>query len=195
MRIIFSFLAAAAGVYSALLFVRIILSWFRNQSYTKPVQILKKLTDPYLDWWRNALKLRIGFLDFSVIAAIVFLSFIQNIFYTLSLSVRMTLGFILAQILLSLWNVFSVILGFFLIIIILRIFAYITNRNIYSPFWSVVENISQPLMYRMNRLIYGKKIGNFFQGLIISLIVFAVLLIGGRFLIDFIASLLMGFPI
>jgi len=47
----------------------------------------------------------------------------------------------------------------------------------------------------MNRLIYGKKIGNFFQGLIISLIVFAVLLIGGRFLIDFIASLLMGFPI
>ena len=195
MRLIFGILAAAAGVYSVLLPIRIVISWFGNSLYSRPVEILNKITDPYLDWWRKALNLRVGFLDFSVVAAVVFLSLIQNIFYTLSLSERMTLGFLLAEILLSLWNIISFIVGFFMVIIILRAFAYLANRDIYSPFWSVIETISQPVMYRMNRIIFGKKIGNFFTGIIIALLMLAVILIGGRFLVNFLAGLLFNLPV
>ena len=195
MRFIFGILAAAAGIYSVLLLVRIVLSWFGNSFYSKPVEILNKITDPYLDWWRRVLNFRVGIFDFSVIVAVVFLSLVQNIFYTLSLSERMTLGFLLAEILLSLWNIVSFIIGFFIIVIILRAAAYLTNRDIYSPFWSIVDTISQPLMYRMNRIIFGRKIGNYLTGIIMAVLMLAAILIGGWILIKFIAGLLYNLPV
>ena len=190
MRTILSILAAAAGVYSLLIFIRILFSWFGDFVSGKPVAIIKKITDPYLDWWRKNLNLRIGFLDFSAIAAIVALSFLQNVLYTLSYSERMSIGFILAQIIVSIWTIISFIIGFFMIIIFLRGVAYITNRNTYSPFWGAVDTIYQPLMYRMNRIIFGNRIGSFVKGMIISFIILAVILFGGRILITLLADVL-----
>jgi len=195
MRFILNILAAAAGIYSVLILIRIILTWFGNFVSGKPVDILKRITDPYLDWWRKNLKLQVGNLDFSVIAAIVFLSLIQYILFTLSVSDGMSLGHILAVTLLSIWRIISFIIIFFMVVIILRLIAYLTSRNVYSPFWGAVDSISQPVMYKMNRFIYGKKIGGYLQGIIITLIIFAVLLVGGRFLMNYLASLLVKLPV
>ena len=194
MRIIFGFLAAAAAVYSVLIFIRILFSWFGDFVSGKPVEIIKKITDPYIDWWRNIVKLRIGFLDFSVVVAIVFLSLMQNIFISLSMSERMTFGFILAEIISSIWMIISFILLFFIIIIILRLIAFTTNRNIYSIFWSIIDSISKPILYRMNRIIYGNKVGKFLNGMIISLIILVIILLGGRFLISLLTNLLTNTP-
>jgi len=198
MRAVFGFLSAGVGIYSLLIFIRIIFSWFRgitHESSGKVIEILNKITDPYLNWWRNNLKLQVGFLDFSTIAAIVSLSFIQNILFTLSVSERMTLGFILAQILLSIWTIISFIIGFFMIIIFLRFIAYVTNRNIYSLFWGAIDSISAPVLYRINRIIYGNKIGNYLNGLIFSFIILGLLLVAGKFIIDIIAGFLINLPI
>jgi len=195
MRTIFGVLAAAAGIYSLLIFIRIIFSWFRGMVSGKPVEILNKITDPYLNWWRRNLNLRIGFLDFSAIAAIVSLYLIQNLFNMLSVAQRISIGHILAIILLSLWMVVSFIAGFCMIIIILRLFAYLANRNIYSPFWNAIDSISQPLMYRMNRLFFGNKIGGYLKGIIFSLILLAVIMLGGRFLVNLLANFLFNLQI
>ena len=195
MRTIFGVLAAAAGIYSLLIFIRIIFSWFRGMVSGKPVEILNKITDPYLNWWRRNLNLRIGFLDFSAIAAIVSLYLIQNLLNMLSVAQRISIGHILAIILLSLWMVVSFIAGFCMIIIILRLFAYLANRNIYSPFWNAIDSISQPLMYRMNRLFFGNKIGGYLKGIIFSLIFLAVLMIGGKYVIDFLVNMLYRLPV
>ncbi|WP_461252346.1 YggT family protein, partial [Treponema sp. R8-4-B8] len=93
MRFIFGFLAAITGIYSVIIFIRIIFSWFGSMVGGKPVEILNKITDPYLDWSRQKLRLNIGAFDFSVIPAIVFLSFIQNLFRILSIAARLPLGF------------------------------------------------------------------------------------------------------
>jgi YggT family protein len=195
MRAFFGLLAFLTSIYSILIFIRIILTWFSAMVPGKPVLILSIITDPYLNWWRKNLNLRAGFLDFSVIVAIVFLSLIQNVFYTLSLSEKISLGFLLAQILISLWTIVSFIIGFFLIIIILRGIAYIFSLNTYTPFWSIVESISQPVMYRINRLIYGKNIGNYFFGIVVSFFLFLTLFIGGRFIINILANILYELPI
>ncbi|MCL2763745.1 MAG: YggT family protein [Treponema sp.] len=195
MRAIFSFLAFAAGIYSILIFVRIIISWFAGNVFGKPAEILKKITDPYLNWWRKNLKLQFGSLDFSAVAAIVFLSLLQNILFTLSVSQMITIGLILAQILLSLWTIITFIIGFIMVIIILRLFAYLTNRNIYSNFWRVIDSIYQPLMYRMNRIIFGNKIAGFMKGMIISLLLLALLMFGGRIIINLIAGFLARLPV
>jgi len=195
MRIIFKILAAITGIYSLIIFVRIIFSWFGNMVSGKPVEIINKITDPYLDWWRQKLRFNIGVFDFSVIPAIVFLSFIQNIFKILSMAKRITLGFILAQILLSIWNIFSVIIGFFIIVIIIRLIGYFINSNIYSPFWSVIDSVTQPLLYRLNRIFFGKKIGGYLTGIILSLLLLILISAGGWFVVFLLSGILNKLPI
>jgi len=195
MRLIFQFLATAVGIYSLLIFIRIIFSWFRGFVQGTPVSILNKITDPYLDWWRRSLNLRIGVIDFSVIAAIMFLYLLQNIFFMLAVPEILTLGNILTVLLLSVWSIIQFITGFCIILIILRAIAYFTNRNIYSPFWKMVDNISGPIMYRMNRLFYGNRIGNYLNSMILSVLLLALILIGGRFIVRFLASYLSNLPV
>jgi len=195
MRFIFGILTIITGIYSLIIFIRIIFSWFGNMVGGKPVEIINRITDPYLDWWRQKLRLSIGNFDFSVIPAIVFLSFIQNIFRILSKAEKITLGFLLAQILLLIWNVISIIIGFFIVVIIIRLIGYFINSNIYSPFWSVIDSITQPLLYRTNRIFFGKKIGGYLKGIILSLLLLIVILTGGGFIVSLISNIFYKLPI
>jgi len=195
MRMIFGSLAMLVGIYSILLLVRIIISWFGSFASSKPVELLCSITDPYLNWWRNKFSIRIGFLDFSSVLAIVSLSVIQNILFSLAYFERITIGYLLSILLMSLWSVLSFIIGFCIIIIVLRLIAYLTNRNIYSPFWQVIDSISQPLLYRLNRIFYGKRIGSYLNGIIFSLVLLAVVWIGGGFVFPKIARLLSSLPL
>jgi len=195
MRYIFGILATIIGFYSIIIFVRIIFSWFGSMVSGKPVEIINKMTDPYLDWWRDKLHLNIGGFDFSVIPAVVFLSFIQNIFQILSVSERITLGFLLAQVLLSIWNIFSFIIVFFIIVVVIRAIGYLFNSNIYNPFWALLDSMTQPLLYRMNRIFFGKKIGSYLAGIFLSLLFLIILLVGGRFIIIILSGILYKLPI
>ncbi|MCL2800726.1 MAG: YggT family protein [Treponema sp.] len=195
MRFILSLLAAAAGIYSLLIFIRILLSWFSDIAEGKPVKIIKSITDPYLNWWRRHLNLRVGMLDFSAVAAIVFLSLLQFILMTLSVSEKMSFGIILAEVLLSIWRIVSFILGFFIVVILIRLIGYLTGKNAYSPFWSIVDSISQPVIYRINRIIFGNRITNFVKSIVISILFLAVITAGGWFIFNFIANILWNLPV
>jgi len=194
-RLMFGFLAAAAGIYSILILVRIIVSWFASFDHGRPVGLLSRITDPYLDWWRNRLNIRIGFLDFSVIVGIAALSLLQNIFFSLSQSYKITIGYILVIVLFSAWNIVSFILGFCLIVLILRMIAYLTNRDIYSPFWKVIDSISQPILYRLNRIFFGNRIANYLKGIVLSILLLGAIWIGGKIAVPFFARLLAGLPL
>jgi len=190
MRLVFGILAALTGLYSVLILIRIIFSWIGNFVSGKPVEIINKITDPYLDRWKRVLNLRVGFFDFSAVAAIVSISFIQRIFTMLSSSQRFSAGSLAAVILTSLWSIIFFITGFCLVIIILRAIAYLTNRNIYSPFWSAIESVSQPIMYNISRIIFGRRIVNLLQRMIISVILLALIMFGGRFAVNLLAGFL-----
>jgi YggT family protein len=194
MQSIFRILSAVTGIYSVLIIIRIILSWFGSFSGSKPVDLIARVTDPYLDWWKNKLNIRLGFLDFSALAGIVFLSILQNVFFRLSISMQITIGFILSLCLMAAWNILSFLLGFCLIALILRLIGYATNRNIYGPFWSVVDSVSQPVLYRVNRIIFGKQIVGYLKGILVSIAALAALLFGGGFLIRLLASILLSLP-
>ena len=194
MRELLSLLAMLTGVYSLIIFIRIIISWFGGMVSGKPVEILEMITDPYLNWWKRNLRITFGFLDFSVLAAIVFLSFLQNTLYTLASSERMTLGFMLSQIILSLWTILSFIIGFFIVLLILRIIAYLLNLNIYNPFWGMVDSLSKPFMYKINRIIFGNKIIGYLHGMIIALLLLIIFFIAARFLVFFLAGFVRELP-
>jgi len=194
MRFVFSFLAAAVGIYSLLIFIRIIISWFSGNVTGKPVDLLSRITDPYLDWWRRTFNLRLGFLDLSAVAAIAFLSLVQSLLYSFSVIEKITVGHILAVVLMSVWPVVSFLLGFCIILILLRIFAYLSNRDIYSPFWRFIDALTQPLLYRTNRIIFGNRIPGYLKGIFASFLMLAAIWILGKLIIPQIAKIFASLP-
>ena len=188
-------LSTLLGLYSLLIFIRIILTWFRSAQYSGPAQMLARITDPYLDWWRQNLKLRMGNLDFSSLAGIIALSVAQTICSSIARWGRITLGAILAICLSALWSAASFVLGLCFIVLLLRFFAYLSSRNIYSPFWKAIESVSRPLIYYINRIIFGKKIVGYMTGILVSIAALAALWILGGIAVGLLTGLLFRLPV
>jgi YggT family protein len=185
-------LATLIGIYSLIIIIRIILGWFGNVNYGRPMQILTRITDPYLDWWRQKAKLRAGNLDLSVIFAIVALSVVQTICSTIAHQGTISLGGILTVCLFGLWSAVSFILGFCFLVLVLRLIAYIINANMFSIFWKTIDSISRPLLYHISRIIFGKRIVSFIVSILISIGIFAGLWIAGRFAVISLTNWLLG---
>ncbi|MDR0289897.1 MAG: YggT family protein [Treponema sp.] len=183
-------IAGLASVYSLLIVIRIILTWFGNINYGKPVQILIRITDPYLDWWRQKLNLRAGNLDLSPIIAIAVLSVVQTICSIIAKQGGISLGVIAAVCLFAIWSVVSFILGFYFIVLVLRFIAYMVNANMFTIFWQTIDSISKPLLYRISRIIFGKRIVRFTVSILASMGVLAGLWLAGRLTVQFITNLL-----
>jgi YggT family protein len=194
MRIIMNLLAGVAGLYMLLILIRVMLTWFGSAQFDRPAELLGRVTDPYLDWWRR-FPLRAGFLDLSPILGMAVLSLAQNIFSTIAHYGAVRVGIILAIALSSLWSAISFILGFFILVLGLRLFAYLTNRNIYSPFWRIIDAIAQPVLYRISRIIFGNRLVNYRTGMIVSMAILLVLMIGGKFAVGLTAALLIKLPV
>lgn len=75
------------NIYTALLFIRIILSWFPNINwFDPPFSFVSQLTDPYLNVFRSIIP-PLGGLDFSPILALLLLQVIQQAATSLSRAV------------------------------------------------------------------------------------------------------------
>ncbi len=71
-------LATFLGIYTALLVIRILLTWFPNVNwFDPPFSILSQLTDPYLNIFRSVIP-PLGGMDFSPMLAIFVLQIVQQ---------------------------------------------------------------------------------------------------------------------
>jgi len=195
MQIIFGILTALLGLYSLLIIIRIILTWFSGGDFGRPMEILASITDPYLDWWRRRLNLRAGYLDLSPIVAMAALSVAQTICSAIAQTGRFTLGLLLAVCLSALWSAVSFILGFCLVVLILRLIAYLINADMFGIFWRVIDSISRPILYRVSRIIFRNRIVRFSTSIIITILVLTALWIGGKIVIQFVSFLLFRLPL
>lgn len=72
-------LATFLSIYSILLFIRILLSWFPNIDwFAQPFAALSQITDPYLNIFRSLIP-PIGGIDISAILAIILLQVAQGL--------------------------------------------------------------------------------------------------------------------
>jgi YggT family protein len=175
-------LGGITGFYMILIFIRIILTWFPGAQYGRVPGLLSRVTDPYLNWFRRFSFLRVANLDLSPIMAIAALSAANTIFLTLARFGSITLGIILSLLCSVIWSVVSFILNFFIILLALRLAAYLTNRDVYHGFWRIVDQVSAPVLYRINRFIFGGRLVRYMTGIIVSLGALLILRIGLGFL-------------
>jgi YggT family protein len=187
-------IGSLAGIYMLLIFVRIMFSWFGGANLGRPAEILTQITDPYLNWWRRFPMLRTGFIDLSPIAAMAALSMVQSICGTIARYGRITVGILLTIVLQAVWSVLSFVIGFFIVVLLLRLFAYLTNRNIYSTFWRIIDSISQPVLYRITRIFFRRRLINYLAGILLSAGVLVGIEIAGSFAVRFLGLFFLQLP-
>ena len=79
-------LAQTLQIYSLVLIVRVLLSWFPNLDWSNPIlSNVSSITDPYLNVFRGLIP-PIGGLDLSAILAFMALSLMQQLLNSASLS-------------------------------------------------------------------------------------------------------------
>jgi YggT family protein len=191
-----SIAAGALNIFSTLIFVRIMLSWFGGGfSFGRLFDILRGITDPYLDYFRRFRSLRAGNIDLSPVVALAVLSVVSNIVSTMARYGRISLGIVFALCLGVLWSAASFILGFFTFVLALRLIAYLASANTYTPFWSIIDAIASPVQFRVNRILFRNRIVNYLAGLIASIAALVVFGIALGVVVSFLEKFLIGLPV
>jgi len=195
MQMFMKILNGVLSVYMLLLFIRILLTWFHGPSMGRPVELLKSITDPYLNWFRRFRFLVMGNFDFSPLLAFIVLGVLLNITSTLAAYGKITLGLILAFTLSSLWSAASFLLMIFLIMAAIRYFMYLFGSSAYSGFARTLDNMLNPLMDFCRRLLFkGRFIAQNRMTGITALCLLAVV-VGGKYLMAFLVKLLVNLPV
>jgi len=176
------------------IFFRIILTWFSGINTGRFGEILVKITDPYLAWFRRFTFLRLGNLDLSPIAAIGVLTLVSRILGTLAVYGKISVGLMLALVLQAIWGAVAFILGFLIIVLILRLAAHLLAQNSYNPFWRIVDTISGPIIYRINRIFFKNRIVNYLMSLLISIAGMVLIYLILRSLVKILSGMLASLP-
>ena len=202
-----SFIASILGIYSTVLIIRIIISWFRvlngrNGWRTSDQQpsalenidtILGKICDPYLNLFRGAKGLRRGNMDFTPLLAFVILNLVRSILSLIGEATSFTLWTILAIIVNGLWSsMFSFLLILLIILLIVRLVIG-NSRNPSSNNWinTIDPLIDSPVSF-IYRLFYNKRKVDDQKVVITALIFYVVLYIGLSWGVNALINLLLS---
>jgi YggT family protein len=175
--------------------MRILLTWFGGVNFGKAGEILCAITNPYLRLFRRPGLQIGGFLDISPIVAMAVLSVLNSVFARLANFGSVSIGIILALLLGALWSAAAFILGFIVIILALRLFAFLTNRNTFSSFWRVIDAISSPVIHKTSRIFFSDRNADFKTEIIVALAVFGGVWLGGGVIIRIASFILARLPI
>jgi YggT family protein len=98
------------------------MSPFRNISSGGIMDMIGKITDPFLKIFTKVKFMKVGQFDFSVLLAFMSISIVQNILSVYSFSGEMSVGLALSIILQSVWrSLGSLVLGLLIILLIIRL--------------------------------------------------------------------------
>lgn len=176
--------------YMLLLFIRIIITWFSGSDFGRPYEILKSITDPYLNYFRQFTFLKFGMMDFSSIAGILLLVILLNILNTISSYGSITFGLILAIILGAVWSAVNFLITFFIMLIFIRLITGIINATRQSPLMTTIETIISPVTNIVYHKIFKNNNITYTTCLAVSGAILLVLLMGGNVITSYLGNFL-----
>ncbi|MHC6204777.1 YggT family protein [Breznakiellaceae bacterium SP9] len=184
MAFVTNILSIMVGIYMLLIFIRVLVSWFSAAHFGLVGQVLTGITDPYINWFHRFPALRQGSIDLSPVATMAVLSLVSQVLVILSREGRISVGIIAAIVLSSVWSALSFILGFFMVILILSFIEYLTSQNSRTPFWRIIHSFSQPIFYRINRIIFRNRIVSYRRGIITAILTLILFIVIVGFLVN-----------
>ena len=181
---IFKIIASLLTIYSLLCSIRIILTWIPGIS-NGFTNFLSRICDPYLNIFSRLGIFRFGAIDFSPVISLGLLALLSTISSSLAQAGKITLGFILALIIQMAWNVISSIIGFLLIVLIIRFIVLLFQNNSYngSQFWRQFDYVLNPVIYKIIAPFSKGRMVPYKTALLISIIsLFVVKFAGSLFI-------------
>lgn len=152
---IFGLLSAVVSLYTMMCFVRIILTWIPSLNYSKFGSFMSTLCDPYMNYFRRFRFLQFRNIDFSPILSIGLLVAVSNIFSSIAMTGRFSIGYLLASVISILWSVVASVVGFLIILLIIRLVALFLNKN-GGSLWYSLDNTLNPIVYKIAGIFRGK---------------------------------------
>jgi len=184
--------AKLIGIYSMLIWVRIILSWIRSpQLQANEVYIfLCRVTDPFL----NIFKPRnfTGRIDFSPLFALMVLNTVKTILEMVYTYNKITLWLVLAVVVSNFWSyIFRYIFLIVIIMLIVRIFVA-KSEGEQSRMWlnTIDRNLNAPVGV-VFRLFYSNKNVSDQTLVVASLVFYSAIYIGLKFGIQALVNFLL----
>jgi len=187
-------LATILSVYMILIFVRVLLTWFSGVNFGKPYQLIASVTDPYLNYFRRFRFLQVGSVDFSPIAGLLVLVVFLNIFNTLALYGKISVGIILAIVLRALWSAVSFLLTLFIVLIVIRFVASLMRANTVHPFIRTIDYLVTPLLNWIHNTFFKRRFLTLQYGLAIAGASLLFLSIAGNFVVSRLVILFQSLP-
>jgi YggT family protein len=188
------YLNAAVIVYVFLCAARVLMSWLPGLDAGRGGLILARLVDPYLNWFRRFKIFRSGTFDFSPIAALALLAVVNDLLATIAFAGPLSVGVVLGLLAGAAWSAVAFIISFFIVCSAARMIAYAARWNSLHPLWMVIDSILNPVLFRINRLVYRGRFVNYIQGLITGSVLLLLLRIGGGALVGLVIRSLDRLP-
>jgi len=185
---------AGTSIYMLLCALRVFMSWAPGLGFGKAGNLLGSIVDPYLGIFSRIKLFRTERFDFSPIAALAVLSVANNMLSTLAISGQVTFGLFLILILVAGWSALSFVLSFVSACALVRILVFLARMNSLHPIWVVLDAILNPILYRINKVIYRNKAVDYLQGLITGFLVLLLFRTAGGALVRILGSLLLSLP-
>ncbi len=212
-----SFLAAILGIYSFIIFVRIIVSWilffsrqngwrsgnggygYNQEDPNHPTglakfdQVLGRICDPYLNLFKGMTAFRRSNIDFTPLFALVLLNLVKSILGMFAETGKLTIWVVFAIMIDGVWNsVFSFII--FILVVLLFVRYFVGRRNSYSSYntLNTLDQILDKPVERVYRLFYkGQQVDD--QKLVLtSAFFYLVILIAVGIVVNLLVNFLVG---
>ncbi len=194
MTTVMRILGALTSMYMLLCSLRVFMTWIPGLYLGKAGNVVKALVDPYLSFFGRIKLFRTERFDFSPIAALAVLSVLNRLFMNLAYAGRISAGFLLSLLLGTAWSALSFVLSFLLACAVLRTMAFLARWNSLHPIWLVIDAVLNPLLFRINSIIYRGRAVNYRQGLLTGLVALILLRMAGGALVNLLQRLLMSLP-
>ena len=182
---IIDFFTSAIAIYMLIIVIRIAMSWFSAQHHNDGV--LAKLCDPYLNIFKKIPFLKIGYLDFSPIAALAVLVIAGNILGEIGKAGRITFGVALAICIKAIWSATASLLFFLFIIIFIRLLILLVKPNAYSPILKSLDSFITPLSAKVSSIF--TKNTNYAANLILLCITIIIAYFVINFAVNFVVAI------
>jgi len=194
LSIIARVLSAAVSIYMLLCTLRVLVSWLPSLDLGRSGDLLASATDPYLGFFSRFPVLRAGSFDFSPIAALAVLAVANNLLTTLAFTGSLSVGVALGMLVSALWSAVAFVFSFLSFCALARVIAYAARWNSLHPLWRVIDAIINPILYRVNRIVYRDRIVNYLQGLLTGFAAFVLVRFAGGALVGLVVQLLRSLP-
>ncbi|OHD21932.1 MAG: hypothetical protein A2086_11545 [Spirochaetes bacterium GWD1_27_9] len=146
-------LVAIISLFSLVLVVRIILSWFVLPP-SRWLYWLYKITDPVINFAKTYFPVRIGIIDLSIIFPFIFLSLLSNVITDLMiLGVPFSMFYVIELFIRGIDMLFGFVMSVLFIFVVVTLLVNIILPYTYNPIVTAMKSVIEPMALFLRRIV------------------------------------------